>query len=152
MLQNLYPYLLTIHSWLRWIVLLAAVVAILVAFSGWSGNRPASATLRRWGGIFVGFMDLQLILGLLLYFGASPVTRAALENFGAAMKVKESRFFAVEHPTFMILALVAAHIGSVMARKGSTNAKQNRGPAIAYTISLLLVLGGMPWWRPLFRM
>lgn len=152
MLQNIYPFLLGIHSWLRWLVLVTAVVAILVSFAGWAGDRPASASLRRWGGIFVGSMDLQLLLGLVLYFGASPVTRAALQNFGEAMKVKESRFFAMEHPTFMILALVAAHIGSVLARKGRTNAKQYRGPAIAYTISLLLILGGIPWWRPLFRL
>ena len=151
MLQNFYPQLLTFHGLLRWLVLLAALLAIGAALAGWSGNRPSTSGLRRFGAIFVGLVDLEFILGILLYFFASPITRTALQNFGAAMKQHESRFFAVEHVTFMLLALVCAHIGSVLARKGATEARKHRGAAIAYLISLLLILGGIPWFRPLFR-
>ncbi len=151
MLQNFYPQLLAVHSFLRWFVLIAAVAAILVALAGWSGKRPADGSLRRYSLIFVSLIDFEFLLGLLIYFAASPITRAALQNFGAAMQQHESRFFAVEHVTFMLLAVICAHVGAVLSRKGANEARKHRGAAIAYIISFLLILGGIPWFRPLFR-
>ena len=151
MLQSIYPHLLALHGLLRWIVLAAALAAILAAASGWSGTKPASPALRRFSIIFVSFMDLNFLLGLLLYFGASPVTKMAFQNMAAAMKDHELRFFSVEHTTYMFLAVVCAHVGGALARKGKTDLKKYRGATIAFSVSLLLILGGIPWWRPLLR-
>lgn len=92
MLQKFYPHLLAFHGLLRWIVLAAAVAAIFVALSGWSGTKPASTNLGRFSIIFVIAMDIELLTGLLLYFGASPITRAALANIGEAMKYRSRAF------------------------------------------------------------
>jgi hypothetical protein len=151
MLQNFYPHLLGLHGILRWVTLAAAVAAIVVAASGWSGTKPASAALVRFGIIFVGLMDLQFLLGLILYFGASPVTKAAFQDMAAAMKDHELRFFSVEHTTYMFVAVILAHIGGALSRKAKTDVAKYRGAAICYTLSLLLVLAGIPWWRPLLR-
>ncbi len=151
MLQNLYPQLLAFHGLFRWIVLAAALVAIFVSFSGWGGTKPAGTNLRRFSIIFVIAMDLELLVGLLLFFGASPITRAALTNLGEAMKQQESRFFTVEHTVLMLLAVVCAHVGGALSRKGRTDLMKYRGAAMAYTLSLLLILSGIPWWRPLLR-
>ena len=152
MLQNLYPHLLAAHGLLRWVVLAAALAAIFVAFSGWSGAKPASTNLRRFSIIFVIAMDVEFLTGLLFYFGASPITRVALSDIGAAMKQFEPRFFTVEHTALMFLAVICAHIGGALSRKGRTDLMKYRGAAIAYTISLLLMLSGIPWWRPLLRL
>lgn len=151
MLQNLYPHLVAFHNILRWVVLLAAVVAIFVAVSGWSGDRPAQ-TLLRCSLIFVIAIDLEFLIGLLLYFGASPITRDALANFSEAMKSQQSRFFTVEHTLMMFLAVVCAHLGGILVRKAGSVRTKYRAAAVAYTISLLLLLGGIPWWRPLLRL
>ncbi len=150
MLENLYPHLLALHGLLRWVALAAAVAAIFVAFLGWSGTKATGTNLRRFSVIFVIAMDLQLLLGLLL-LGASPITRAALSNFGEAMKNHESRFFTVEHTTLMLLAVFFAHVGAAFSRKARTDLLKYRVAAMAYTLSLLLMLGGIPWWRPLLR-
>jgi hypothetical protein len=151
MLQNLYPHLLAFHGLLRWVALGAAIAAILVALSGWSGTKPAGRNLRLASVIYVITMDIQLLLGLLLFFGASPITRAAMSDFGAAMKEHESRFFTVEHTLLMLLAIICAHLGAALARKGRTDSVKYRGSAVAFVFSLLLMLGGIPWWRPLLR-
>jgi len=150
-MQNLYPHLLAFHGLLRWVVLATALAAIFVAFSGWSGAQPASANLRRFSIIFVIAMDIEFLVGLLLFFGASPITRAALANLGEAMKQQESRFFTVEHTVLMLLAVICAHVGGALSRKGRTDLMKYRGAAIAYTLSLLLMLSGIPWFRPLLR-
>jgi hypothetical protein len=129
MLQDLYPHLLGFHGLFRWVILAAALAAIFVAFSGWSGTKPASTNLRRFSVIFVIAMDIELLIGLLLYFGASTVLRGALAS----------------HTMLMVLAVICAHVGGALSRKGRTDQMKYRGAAIAYTISLLVMLAGIPW-------
>lgn len=147
----LYPNLLVIHSALRWIALLAGVIAVFIALSGWSGRKAVTPMLLRFGIVFVATMDLQLLLGLILYFGVSPLTHMAFQNMAIAMKDHELRFFTVEHTTYMILAVILAHVGAALSRKAKTDRAKYRGAAIGYLLSLLLLLGGIPWWRPLLR-
>jgi hypothetical protein len=151
MLQNSYPNLLAFHGLFRWVVLAAAAAASLVAISGWKGARPAGGMFLRFGIIFVAAMDLEFLLGLLLYFGASPLTKMAFQNMALAMKDHELRFFAIEHITYMFIAVMLAHVGGALSRKAKTDLAKYRGAAICYSLSLLLVLAGIPWWRPLLR-
>jgi hypothetical protein len=152
MSPKLYPHLLALHGMLRWVVLAAAVAAMIVALSGWSGKKPAGPALRRCGIFFVVCIDLEFLLGLILYFVASPLVRAAFHNMAAAMKNHELRFFAVEHTTYMLLAVVCAHLGAALSRKAKTDVVKYRGAAISYAFSLLLIVAGTPWWRPLLRL
>ena len=146
-----YTHLLTFHNVVRWIVIAAAVGAVWVAASGWLKRKPLRPALRRAGTIFVVSLDVQLLLGLILYFAVSPLTRMAFQNMAVAMKDRELRFFTVEHTTYMLVAVILAHIGSVMSRKARTDQAKYRRATIAYGLSLLLILGGIPWWRPLLR-
>lgn len=93
-MEKFYPHLLAFHNVFGWIVLLAVLVAIFSAFSGWSGVGTSERTLLRIAVLFVVAIDLEFLLELILYVGASPLTRGALQNIGAAMKSQELRFFA----------------------------------------------------------
>ena len=107
--------------------------------------------LRRFSILFVILIDLELRLGLILYFGASPLTKMAFQNMAAAMKDHELRFFAVEHTTYMLLAVICAHVGAALIRRAKTDLIKYRGATIAFLLALLLILAGIPWWRPLLR-
>ena len=63
--------------------------------------------------IFVGLLDLQMLVGLLLYFVLSPITKAALSDFGGAMSEPSMRFWAVEHVFGMVVGIALAHVGHV---------------------------------------
>lgn len=148
----LYTTLLFVHSWLRWVVLGAAAFALFRSIRGATQGSTYEPADRRAGLIFTSALDTQVLLGLILYF-VSPLTPGSGEAFRAAMKIREMRFFAVEHVTAMVLALVAAHVASVLARKAATDAEKHKRTAIGIGVSLLLVLGGLPWvLRPLFRL
>ncbi|MGZ5553679.1 MAG: hypothetical protein ACXWHF_08575 [Chthoniobacterales bacterium] len=129
MLQNLYPHIAQFHGLFVWVTLATAIAAIGVAFAGWSGRKPVTANLLLFGIIFVIAMDLEFISGLLLYFGADATVRPAFIGHGVVM------FFAV----------ASAHLGGALSRKGSTDMMKYRAAAVAYTISLLLMLAGIPW-------
>src|SRR5204863_5782968 len=124
--QNLYPHIQVFHGIFRWLVLFLALVAIVIAFSGWSGRKPAGANLFRFGLIYVLAMDLELSTGVLLYLGASPNLRSAF----------------IAHGVLMFLAVLFAHIGAALTRKAPGDVMKYRGSAIAWVVSLLLIFAG----------
>jgi hypothetical protein len=150
MLLQIAPTILTIHSCWRWAVLLSGVVALTVAIMGLAGNRPFAPRGRMAGVFFVAALDLELLIGLALY-ACSPLVRTAWSNLAAAMKVQELRFFAVEHLTVMLVAVVLAHVGSVRTKRAATDSQRYRRMLVWYGASLVAILIGIPWWRPLLR-
>ena len=141
----MYGLVLLVHSWLRWAVLAAGLAA---AFRG--GARDSNA--GKW---FTILLDVQIVLGLLLYFVLSPFTKTALADFGAAMGNSQLRFFAVEHVFGMVIGVALAHIGRAKIRKASEN-RRPRLAAIFYGLALVAILASIPWpgmpaGRPLFR-
>ena len=113
----MYPLILTLHSWMRWIVVIVGVIALVKFLIGWLGKKDWAALDARLASIFPVTIDIQFLLGLLLYFVLSPITTGALRDFGAAMKNSVVRFYTVEHILMMLIALIVAHIGSMMIKK-----------------------------------
>ena len=81
----MYTLVLAIHSWLRWVALVAAVGAIATTAADRSTTiRTGRADM--WGlGLMIA-LDIQMLLGLLLYLVLSPFTTEAMADFGAAMR------------------------------------------------------------------
>jgi cell division protein FtsW (lipid II flippase) len=121
-----------------------------MAWIGYFSKKDWQPADRKLGSYFSIAVDVQLLLGLLLYLFLSPVTRTAMQNFSAAMSVSDLRFFALEHPFYMILALVFAHLGSILPRRTTDTPRKFLLAAIFITLSVLLILLGNPWGRPLF--
>jgi hypothetical protein len=151
-----YTAVLTIHSWLRWVTLLLALVAVANAFRDDPDiARPMPG--KRWDSLFMMALDFQVLLGLALYFGLSPFTREAFADIGAAMANGGLRFWAVEHVGFMILAFVLVRIGRVRALTARTGPERRRRRLMFFALACLVILGGIPWpglqnGRPLFRL
>ena len=141
--------LLDTHNLTRWIVLIAAVAALVLALMGRFGKQPFGKRHRIANLAFVASMDLQLVLGLLLYF-VSPLVQTGLANMSAAMADAALRFFVVEHATYMIVALALAHVGSVMVRKAKDDGAKHARTLIWFGLALVVVLAGIPWQRALF--
>jgi len=143
----MYTTILTLHSWLRWVALLAGVAATFAALRG-KADRP--------GLIFMIVLDIQMLLGLVMYLAVSPVMEAIRADFGAAMKDPAARFWAVEHITMMLVAVVLAHVGRVLARKSATPESRNMKLFICFGIATVFMILRTPWpglvaGRPLFR-
>ena len=144
----MYSFILATHNILRWLVLIAAVVAIVMALIGWLGKKEWGKNDNMAGAIYVGLVDLNVLVGLILYF-LSPLTRTALTDFGAAMSNETLRFFAVEHITGMIIALILAHVGRVLSKRATGAPGKHRNAAIWFIMSLLAILVMIPWERPI---
>ena len=76
---------------------------------------------------------------------------------GETMRDATARFYAVEHPTLMIVAIALAHMGRVFVRKAASAASARTKSLIFFGIATVLLLAGTPWpgmrdSRPLFRL
>lgn len=144
----MYTTVLLLHSWIRWIALALGIVVTASAL----GRRPT----ERLGLLFMTALDTQMLLGLWLYLVLSPFTTQALNDFGAAMRDRSLRFWAVEHLTTMLAAVVLAHVGRVLARRARTPDARRTREIVCFGTATVLMLVGIPWpglanGRPLFR-
>lgn len=152
----MYAAFLLIHSMLRWVVLALALVAVARAIGGVSGRREWLKSDQSIGAWFTGSLDLQLLIGLVLYIFLSPFTREAFADMAAAMRNPPLRFFAVEHMTGMIVALALAHIGHARSKRAAEPAQRHKAALIFYALALVVMLLSIPWpgmpgGRPLLR-
>ena len=110
--------LLMIHSILRWVIMLVAVIAIIVFLIGWLRKRQFQGTDRGLMSGFSGLMDLQATLGivLLLWGGFAGI------GFPA---------YRIEHGVTMAIAAGVAHM--------SARWKNSDGP-IRFRNNLFLIL------------
>lgn len=152
----MYSTVLLIHSWLRWITLLLACAATINA-----GRPPAASPAplrgRWWDTFFMLAVDLQVLFGLVLYFGLSPFTTRAMEDFRAAIQNPAMRFWAVEHAGAMLAAVVLVRMGRVMALNAATPVAARRRRLICFAIATILMIAATPWsglanGRPFFRL
>jgi hypothetical protein len=151
----MYTIILALHSWIRWLALFAGVAATIAVSRDASSRGPTSQS-DRFGVIFTAALDVQLLLGLLLYFVVSPNMAEIRAHFGEAMKDPVARFWAVEHITTMLGAVIAAHVGRVLGRKTADANSRRMKLFICYGIATLLMFIAVPWpgmraGRPLFR-
>ena len=106
---DVYPTVLWLHSALRWVVILLALLALVRVFRS-TGAQWSPSDDRVVNG-FVTALGIQGALGLLLFLWLSPIPRGALHDLGAAMKMPMLRFWIVEHPFGMVAAIALAQVG-----------------------------------------
>jgi len=147
----MYVTFLAVHNVLRWVVVVLAVAALLRAYRGWLGKHDWQPADRKIGAFFAMSMDLQFLVGLILYLFLSPLTRPLLQGqMSLVMQNEQLRFFGVEHILLMFLSVVFVHLGTVLSRRAEQSLVKHRQAAIWFSLAVLALLAGIPWGRPLF--
>jgi hypothetical protein len=136
----------------RWLVLIFAVLLLVRVGRSQAWGREQD----RLQAMFTGVVDLQMLLGVILYAFLSPATQEAFKDMAFAMRNGPLRFWAVEHLTGMIVAVALAHVGRALARKSTDPATKPRRALLFTSLSLVVMVLSIPWpglpnGRPLFR-
>ncbi len=131
--------LLHLHNFLRWAVLITGLIAVVRTLPLLSAgkNAPAVPGQRKAGLFYLVFCDLQLVLGLALYFMRGW---AGQLSAGSVMKNPVTRYWAVEHALTMMIAIVLVHVGYSGIKKGA-----GRRAAWLFLIALVLFIINTPW-------
>ncbi|MGE0463046.1 MAG: hypothetical protein AB7Q16_16905 [Vicinamibacterales bacterium] len=141
----MYTAAIVLHSVLRWVVIVLGVIAVTRALAGRSGGRAWTAADATPGRLYTIALDVQMLIGLLLYFVFSPILSIASADWGQAMGNSAIRYWVVEHLASMVIAIALAHVGTVRVRKAATDAARFTQATIFYGLSLLLVVIASPW-------
>lgn len=154
--MSAYEIALIAHSYTRWVLCVLALS--VVGGSALSWRRDGAWTLRhaRIHRALTGIADLQFSLGVALYIFWSPFAHAFFNDPATAMKERTLRFFGLEHPTMMLLAVALLHVGRTRAEKAQSKKDKHRAATCWTLAALLVVLSSIPWpglrhGRPLFR-
>lgn len=138
--------MLHLHSILRWLVLIVALWAIVKMASGRGGGKAFTASDKRPALFFLILMDLQLVVGLVLYFtGPWGLKNIQNQGFGTVMKDSASRFFAIEHLLGMLIALILVHIGYSATKKNVPDQKKFSKAFGCFLVALILIVASIPW-------
>lgn len=113
------------HSGLRYLVLAAAVVALVLLLIRRDRPEGLGRDSRIALGVYVGLLDLQILLGIIL----------------VATGVYYPRL--IGHIAMMVLAAVAAHGFSVASRRAAQPRRQWTFALAAVAVSLLLIVLGI---------
>ncbi|NKQ37719.1 MAG: hypothetical protein HF973_19170 [Chloroflexi bacterium] len=115
----------TIHGEFRWLIMLAAIVAVVKFAIGLIKKQDYTPTDGKIMLVYTVLLDIQLLMGLtLLIFGG---------NFDRPH---------LEHATTMIIAIVVAHLNAIW-RKSDDSSKIFRNNLTVILISLALILLGV---------
>ncbi|MDX9992768.1 MAG: hypothetical protein RBS68_12085 [Anaerolineales bacterium] len=126
-------FLLTLHSIIRWLVILVAIAAVIKLAIGLLQKQEYDKLTGGLVSAFSGLMDTQLLLGLIFF----------LWNGMAGAGYPRQRW---EHLLIMLVAAVVAHLPSIW-KKAETQ-KRLRNSLAAVLGALLLVLVGVSLLQP----
>jgi len=120
-----------LHNFLRWIVLVLLIWSMVNAFLKKNGKETRFLTISS---------HVMLLLGLIQWFvGVWGLKLIQTLGMKEAMGNAAARFFSVEHPLTMIIAIALITMGGVSVKKEKDNAKW------FYLVALLLILARIPW-------
>lgn len=148
------PFLL-LHSWTRWLVLLPAIYFFVKSVAGAAGYARWGANENYFIWAFNQVFGYQVLFGLSLWLGASPIVKAAFRNPAITFEDGTISFWTLRHPLTMIAALGVFHVGKAKAQRVEIEWKFKYF-AVTFGVILLLIASAIPWpWltygRPLLR-
>ena len=125
------------HSGFRWLALILIITTIVKAYNGIKNAEDYTAKNKMLAlGTLIVF-HLQFLIGFSLYFTGSKTKFFDMSQ--------PYRFFTLEHPFMMILAIILVTMGYSKAKKEDYASKKFRKILIYYTVALIIVIIAIPW-------
>lgn len=142
-MQSSVPYLIYIHSILRYFLLLFAVIVVIQSLVGMMGKQKFLKSNKMPALMLLIFCDLQLVFGLVLYY-FQIIAKGVLSS-GTVMKDTASRFFAMEHSVSMIIAILLVHVGYSVIKKNIDDDRKFKRLFWCSFIALAIFVAMIPW-------
>lgn len=136
--------LVSIHSFVRWLVLAGLLYSMYRAYKGFTQNllfNRIDNTTRHWTATMA---HIQLVIGIVIYT-QSPVTNYFWKHFDQAILQIDAAFFGLIHIAFMFSAVVMITIGSALSKTQETDRQKFKTMLIWYSLSLIVIFMAIPW-------
>ncbi|MEO8392830.1 MAG: hypothetical protein ABI700_07545 [Chloroflexota bacterium] len=124
----------SLHSWVRWLVVLVALIDLVYFAIGWRHGRKYDHAPRRLMSAFSGAISLQWLLGVIFLIALGSQTGFGIRYYG-------------EHLTVMTLAVFAANLPNILRRRELTDAQRyiiNLGSIVAVIVLVFIGISLLP--------
>jgi uncharacterized membrane protein YqhA len=152
----MYTGLLHLHNLLRWVILILLLVALFRHLSGMNNKRQVSAGDKKVDLFLMIAAHITLLVGLYQWF-VGPWGLKLITNNGMKVVMGDDgyRFFAIEHLTGMLIAIVLITIGRGKVKR-AVDYTAHKKAFWFFLVALIVILASVPWpfraavARPLF--
>lgn len=138
----MYTGLLHLHSTLRWIILILLLVNIFRNFANL--HKPFTVADKKLGLFLMIAAHITLLIGLYQCI-AGPFGWMNKPADVDIMKDGFWRFYLIEHPVGMIVAIALITIGKGVAKKDISDYNKHKKAAWLFTVALIIILATIPW-------
>ncbi|HMK25407.1 MAG TPA: hypothetical protein VK483_05195 [Chitinophagaceae bacterium] len=140
----MYNDMLHLHSVLRWVILILLLLALYKNFV--DKNKPFTAGHKKLGLYVMICADLLLLVGLYQWFAGNWGLKSIQANgMSVVMKNSVLRFFAIEHTTGMLIAIILIHLGYSYGKKPVPDPQKHKRILLYFGLALLIILISIPW-------
>ena len=128
--MNIIDVIVGVHSLVRWLVVIIAVIAVIRYALVMAGRAQSSGMDRGLMSGYTGLLDVNVLLGLIIIVGLSINTGQMLIIW-------------LEHAVTNIIGVVVAHVFAQRARKIEDARLKARTNLLGVVISLLIIVVGV---------
>ncbi|WP_297507934.1 hypothetical protein [Flavobacterium sp.] len=125
----MFNFIQKFHSGWAYLALALLLFAVINALMGKSSGREFTARDRKIGLFALIASHIQLVVGLVLYFGFQ----------------KEMRLSSMEHPIATIIAIILITIGWSKHKKNEASDAKFKSFLMFYSLGLLFIFSCIPW-------
>ena len=133
------------HYWAYLLLIMLITIIIKAVYSLFSGNKFNFSTDFRLATFTWIVFEIQILLGLTVYFTSDYFQGIKEGHFGEYMKSAPDRLIVMEHPVMMIIAFLILYYGYNRLKKVQDSRREWIDIIIFYGLAFLLVLLRIPW-------
>lgn len=149
--NSLYTGSVYLHNLLRWVIVILLVVSLLIHLVKFTQNKYYTAGDLKRNTYLMSASHLMLLLGMFQWI-AGPWGLKNIQDLGMGVVMKDPvyRFWAVEHFTAMLIAIIVITIGRGQGKKAISDPNKHQRTTIYFGLAFLIAAWGVPWkTRPL---
>lgn len=135
----MYGTFLTLHSVVRYAVLILIIALIVKSLMGWMNKSEFTSGDNKISLFTLISAHTQALLGLILYFFASPF----VQFNSTTMATRDLRHWTVEHIFIMLIAVVLITVGRSSMKKLADGPSKHRRLFIFNLIAVILIVLGI---------
>lgn len=140
----MYTGLLHLHNLMRWVILILLVINIINHFN--SASKPITSKDKKLSLFLLISAHITLLIGLYQYFfGNLGFKLISQLGMGEVMKTGYYRFWAIEHITGTIIAILLITLANGALKRNISDINKRKKARNLLLTALIIILLVVPW-------